>query len=112
LRYIRQPKDKCFDPFKLDVYSLGLTLLYLCSMGKFSLEERANFIYESSERSHFDFIKEQRVKWVRNQGEYKIFNSLVKMMLEEDEYKRDDFSTLKLKIQLSENEENSDEAYS
>jgi hypothetical protein len=50
-------------------------------MGKFSLEERANFIYESSERSHFDFIKEQRVKWVRNQGEYKIFNSLVKMML-------------------------------
>jgi hypothetical protein len=57
LRFIRQPKDKCFDPFKLDVYSLGLTVLYLCSMGKFSLEERANFIYESSERSHFDFIK-------------------------------------------------------
>lgn len=57
MRFIRQPKDKCFDPFKLDVYSLGLTVLYLCSMGKFSLEERANFIYESSERSHFDFIK-------------------------------------------------------
>lgn len=30
------------------------------------------------------------------------------MMLEEDEYKRDDFCTLKLKIQLGENEENSD----
>ena len=27
LRFIRQPKDKCFDPFKLDVYSLGLTVL-------------------------------------------------------------------------------------
>jgi serine/threonine protein kinase len=48
LRFIRHPKDKLFDPFKLDVYSFGLTLLFLCSMGKFSLEERTNFIYESS----------------------------------------------------------------
>lgn len=52
------------------------------------------------------------MKWVRNQGEYKLFNSLVKMTLEEDEYKRDDFCTLKLKMQLGEGEENSDEAYS
>lgn len=88
-----------FDPFKLDVYALGLTLLFVCSMGKFSLEERANFIYESSEKSHSDFIKEERVKWVKNQGEYKTFNSLIKMMLEEDEYKRDDFLMLLIKTQ-------------
>jgi hypothetical protein len=37
-------------------------------MGKFSLEERANYIYESSEKSHQDFIKDQRIKWIRNQG--------------------------------------------
>lgn len=37
LRFIRHPKEKYFNPFKLDVYSFGLTLLFLCSMGKFSL---------------------------------------------------------------------------
>jgi serine/threonine protein kinase len=108
LRYIRHPKEKCFDPFKLDVYSFGLTLLFLCSMGRFSLEERTNFIYESSEKSHADFIKDQRVKWIRNQGEYKTFNSLIKLMLEEDEYKRDDFITLLIKTQFKEEDENSE----
>ena len=57
LRNMRHPKDKYFDPYKLDLYSFGLTLLYLCSMGRFSLEERADYIYESSEHSHSDFIK-------------------------------------------------------
>jgi serine/threonine protein kinase len=38
LRHVRQPKEKAFDPWKLDVYALGLTLLFVCSMGRFSLE--------------------------------------------------------------------------
>lgn len=38
LKQIRHPKEKYFDPFKLDVYAFGLTLLYMCSMGRFSLE--------------------------------------------------------------------------
>jgi hypothetical protein len=81
---MRHPKDKYFDPYKLDLYSFGLTLLYLCSMGRFSLEERADYIYESSEHSHSDFIKEQRRKWVTKNIHYKSFNSMIKMMLEED----------------------------
>ncbi len=109
LRFIRHPKDKYFDPFKLDVYALGLTLLFLCSMGRFSLEERANYIYESSEKSHADFMKDQRSKWVRNQGEYKTFNSLLKMMLEEDEYKRDNFTTLVAKNIARDHDDNSDD---
>jgi hypothetical protein len=69
----------------------------MCSMGKFSLEERSSYIYESSEHSHSDFIKEERRKWIVKNSEYKAFNSLIKMMLEEDEYKRDDFVTLTIK---------------
>lgn len=30
-------KNKVFDPFKLDVYALGVTLLCMCSLGQFDL---------------------------------------------------------------------------
>jgi len=39
------PKNKYFDPYKLDVYSFGLTLLYFCSMGKFNVDDRHPFLY-------------------------------------------------------------------
>jgi protein associated with RNAse G/E len=45
-------------------------------------------------------MKDQRTKWIKNQLEMKVFNDLVKMMLEEDEYKRDDFMTLTIKSKL------------
>lgn len=48
---------------------------------------------------------------MRNQGEYKTFNSLVKMMLEEDEYKRDDFLTLAIKSMEKNNEDDNSSDY-
>ena len=37
-RNLKERKKKLFDPFKLDVYAFGLTLLYVCSLGRFSLK--------------------------------------------------------------------------
>ena len=33
-------KKAVFDPYKMDVYSLGLTILMMCSLGNFDLAER------------------------------------------------------------------------
>ena len=40
--------SKYFDPFKMDVYSFGLTLLYMCSLGKFAIDDRHLYLYSES----------------------------------------------------------------
>ena len=96
LRLMREPKDKYMDPFKLDVYALGLTLLFVCSMGRFLPEERVEYSYTRG-TGHFDFIEEQRKRYVTHNPEYRAYSGLVRTMLEEDEYKRDDFVMLRLR---------------
>lgn len=88
---------KYFDPYKMDVYSFGLTLLYICSLGKFSIDDRHLYLYNDN-RIHEDFIEQERRKYVKKDPHLKIFNSILKLMLEEDQYKRDDFETLNQKI--------------
>lgn len=43
-------------------------------------------------------MKEQRRRFLKNNDEYKNLNTIVKMMLEEDQYKRDNFVTFIMKI--------------
>jgi hypothetical protein len=43
-------------------------------------------------------MKEQRRRYLKNNDEFKSLNTIVKMMLEEDEYKRDTFVTLLMKV--------------
>lgn len=43
-------------------------------------------------------MKEQRRRYLKNSDEFKSLNTVVKMMLEEDEYKRDTFVTLMMKV--------------
>ena len=96
---LKQRKKKLFDPHKLDVYALGLTALYVCSLGRFCLKERENYLKgELFHKVHGHFMKEQRRKFIKNNQQLKPFNSLVKMMLEDDEYKRDTFLTLTHKV--------------
>lgn len=42
-------KDKYFDPYKMDVYSFGLTLLYVCSLGKFCIDDRHLYLYNQTD---------------------------------------------------------------
>ena len=96
---LKQRKKKLFDAHKLDVYALGLTLLYVCSVGRFCLKERENYLKgELFHNVHTHYIKEQRRKFIKNNEKLKPFNSIVKMMLEGDEYKRDTFLTLTHKV--------------
>lgn len=39
----------------MDVYSFGLTVLYFCSLGKFSIDDRHIYIY-NEDGSHTEFI--------------------------------------------------------
>ncbi len=48
-------------------------------------------------------MKEQRRRYLKNNDEFKSLNTIVKMMLEEDEYKRDTFVTLLMKVKPSMN---------
>lgn len=36
LKSLQRDSKKLFDPFKIDSFALGLTVLKLCSMGRFS----------------------------------------------------------------------------
>ncbi len=74
---------KFFDPFKMDLYSFGLTLLYMCSLGKFAIDERYLYLYGES-GAHEEFIEEERRKYVKRDSELKVFNNILKLMLEED----------------------------
>lgn len=66
-------------------------------MGKFDLSERRQYLEENSS-FHSNFMKEQRRRYLKNNDEFKGLSTIVKIMLEEDEYKRDTFVTLLMKI--------------
>ena len=51
------------DPFKLDVYALGLTAMFVCSTGRFLTEERMEYSYTRGS-AHFDFIEEERKRYI------------------------------------------------
>lgn len=78
---LKNPKKKIFDPFKLDVYALGITILYMCSLGKFDLFERKQYLIQDS-IFHEEYMKEERRKILKNTDQYKEFNTIVKNMLE------------------------------
>lgn len=84
------------DPYKADVYSLGLTFLVVCSLGRFLPIERIN--YASNSKDHRYFMKQNRQKFVKRRYPSQI-NRMLKLMLEDDEYKREDFVTLRMKLQ-------------
>jgi hypothetical protein len=49
----------------MDVYSFGLTLLYICSLGKFSVDDRHIYLYSEDTEAHKEFIEEERRKYVK-----------------------------------------------
>jgi hypothetical protein len=65
----------------MDVYSFGLTLLYVCSLGKFCIDDRHIYLYNSS-GTHAEFMEEERRKFVKKDPEMKVFNNILKLMLE------------------------------
>jgi hypothetical protein len=66
-------------------------------MGNFDLEGRRQYLTSDSSY-HATFVKEQRFKYIKGNENFKNFDTVVKLMLEEDEYRRDTFRTLFMKI--------------
>jgi hypothetical protein len=64
----------------MDLYAFGLTLLYFCSLGKFNIDDRHVYMYNSDE-THQDFINDERRKHVKANSELKVFNIIIKLML-------------------------------
>jgi len=55
LNELKSHRQAAFDPFKADVYSLGLTMLVVCSLGRFLPVERIN--YAANSKDHRFFIR-------------------------------------------------------
>lgn len=96
LSELKSRKKKAYDPFKVDVYALGISTLVLCSQLKFNPVERIN--YSANSQDHKYYMKQSRKKFVKKRfgsgGLYRI----MKLMLEDDEYKRENFITLRMKL--------------
>ena len=86
----------------MDTFALGLTLLFLCSLGRLNLRERTSHF--DNRDSHENYIKQNRRKWLKQYRNEEELGFLLKLMLEIDEFKRDDFLTLKIKIESFEEE--------
>lgn len=96
LAELKSLHQSAFDPFKADVYALGLTMLVVCSLGRFLPVERIN--YAANSKDHRFFIKQNRKRFVKKRYPSYI-NRTLKLMLEDDEFKREDFVTLRMKLE-------------
>jgi hypothetical protein len=82
LSELKSRKKKAFDPFKADLYSFGLTILMVCSLGKFSLAERIS--YSTNSQDHRHYIKQNRTRFIKKNYSMSGLNRIVKLMLEDD----------------------------
>lgn len=87
--YLRMKDRLSYNAYRSDVYSLGLCLLYMCTFEKFSRSERI----EEEKVRYASKIKQLRQKIKSDYGV--LLSKLIKIMLDNDPWKRPDFSTLK-----------------
>ena len=74
-----------YDPFKVDVFALGITTLVMCSLGRFVPKDRMSYCANSLD--HTLFLRQSRKNFVKKRYSG-VLNRLVKLMLEDDEFKR------------------------